>query len=225
MRFWIFYLLLHISFSALAPSAGRLSSKLNWLAAVAVVAVLSTFKTALLAKWSDRLNLPLRAFIYATTALWECSTAALYFPQVQAKLRCTTVRRCLLQALVPASVQFGKRRANLRTRGLYIALNCCAAALMFLFLTSDANAALKRRTGDLSPFLANAVQTALLLPALAAALSLFNVPAYFCSLLLAACGGAGEDFELLVIQPYGAVITAARPSEFWARCAPPPSSE
>ena len=128
------YLLLQIFFSALAPLSGS-SLTNNWLGAVACAGVLSGFKTALLA--GSTLSLTSLSFAYCTTALWECSTAALYFAPVRTNLKCTTLRRCVFQSVVPCSVQFEKRKGNLQQRGLHIA--GCGAGAGFFYLVYAAS--------------------------------------------------------------------------------------
>ena len=130
LRLWVPYLLLQVAFSSFAPLSGSDAFK-SWVCALACAAVLSAYKTSLLS--GSALSLPSLSFVYCTTSLWDCSTASLYFSAVRAKLNSTTPRRCAIQSLVPCSVQFEKRKANLQRRGAHIA-GCGAAALASYWL-------------------------------------------------------------------------------------------
>ena len=205
---WVLYLLLQVALSATAPFSGDHAIK-NWLSACFCVLVLSGLKTIILS--GSSVPFPILSFIFATTALWDCSTASLFFTKVRMKLCCTTTRRCVIQSLVPSSVQFDKRKANLQVRGINIAVSGVSASCLFL-LYSILNKSL-----NFPPLL----ETLFLLPILALTLPLLNAPSYESTLIFANLAGLDPDFALTIIQPYGVVMSARGPREFWARWSRP----
>ena len=218
------YLALQLATVAAARALRDARPALRWAAGVAAAAALSVFKTAALLPQSlgPGAGLGPRAAVFATTALWECSNAALVVggAALQQRFGVTGYGRALVYGLAPCQLRFVEaRRPGLAARRSLHLAGGLACGLGLRELLRLPGPGLARALEAVPPLEAEAL--ALLLSALVLALDL---PAHAWQLLMDALGrlAPGDpDLRVEVVLPFGAVYCSASLRQFWGRWSRP----
>ena len=219
------YAVAHLAAVCVAVRLRDRGSVARWFAGFCCVLALSGYKSGILNNAffeKDRKALDARQVLFfATTALWECSNAALVFGgrDLQARFGITSYRRALIAAFVPCQVRFVSEQKP----GLILRRSSHLGAW---FLCSWCwRTALRSSTGLITVITSSPLLEAEAIALLtSSAVLVLDVPGHLTQIamdLLLRTNPEDPDLKTEVILPYGSVLWSLSAREFWAKWSRP----
>lgn len=215
------YVTLHLCTVMLAVLCRSRTRPVRWAAGFACTMALAGFKTAvLMPALSEEIGLGGKMLVYATSALWECSNAALVFggQALQSGFQISSYRRALIAGLIPCQLKFIDCSQAGRT-----SQRCVHLGAWFLFgilFREILRTTASQNIIGASPILEAECMAVLV----SVAVLVCNLPAILCQIamdLVLRVLPDESDFRVLVILPYGAILFSTCTRDFWNRWSRP----
>lgn len=226
------YVVMQLLVSAMAIYTRDCGGITRWFAGLFCTMTLSAYKTVLVlpAFFPPGGSLAPKLFFYATSALWECSNAALVFGGRDAHqlYGLTSYRRVLTAALIPCGVKFVHEQKPMLTlrRSGHLLVGILGGLVLRSVLMLESMSGFVDWLCSISVL--EAEMMALLL---ACFLLVFDIPGLILQLVmdsLLAVAGRLEcraatiaDLRVQVVLPYGAVYLSTSSRDFWSKWSRP----